>query len=88
MTEEREEEAWTEEYFKKQDCGYVEGEPPTYQWVMYSIDDEYPEIVGTFCKEGYAKLYEKWMESLHPTTAYYIDKVINNPQKPKELQTK
>ena len=29
-----EEEAWTEEYFAKQDCGYVEGEPPTYQWVV------------------------------------------------------
>jgi hypothetical protein len=88
---EDEEEAWTEEYFKKQDCGTVVGEPPTYQWVLYSKCEPYDtidsiEVLGTFCKEGYAKLYRKWMVELGIGGNLYIEKTINNPPKPKELQ--
>jgi hypothetical protein len=94
MTEEREEEAWTEEYFAKQDCGTVVGEEPTYQWILFEhvpYSDGWREPIGTFCKLGYAKLYKKWMEELANAdgTGYYYtlsSEVINNPQKPKELQ--
>jgi hypothetical protein len=86
----QEEEAWTEEYFAQQDCGYVEGEPPTYQWVLSShqFNNHIVDPLFTFCKEGYAKLYLKWLQQLNPTTSFSISKVVNNPQKPKELQTK
>jgi hypothetical protein len=93
MSEPKEEEAWTEEYFKKQDCGTVVGEPPTYQWILFEHApySEYVKPIGTFCREGYAKLYQKWLEELNKNTGYWYeisDKVINNPQKPKGLQTK
>jgi hypothetical protein len=86
MSEPKEEEAWTEEYFAKQDCGTVVGEPPTYQWVVmrYNSEEE-KEPIYTFCKEGYAKLYVKWMLQIDPLAEFEINKVINNPPKPKEL---
>jgi hypothetical protein len=87
----QEEEAWTEEYFAKQDCGEVVGTPPTYQWIImthdqFPIGHDFP--LATFCKEGYAKLFKQWLEKLNPDSRFGIIKVINNPQKPKELQTK
>ena len=95
IEEEGEEEAWTEKYLDEQDCGTDLKDPPTYQRILLSVEFEFNglfnpikkiEPIDTFRREGYAKLYQKWMKQVELTSHLWIQKTINNPHKPLELR--